>query len=65
SPKGVLDDGRKVTLELVRQLIGEELKKVKDSGAVGQFDRSAKIFEDLVANDHFMEFLTLPLYEEF
>jgi len=65
SPKGVLDDGRKVTLELVRQLIGEELKKVKDSGAVGQFDRSAKIFEDLVANDHFVEFLTLPLYEEF
>jgi malate synthase len=65
SPKGVLDDGRKVTLELVRQLISEELKKVKDSGAVGQFDRSAKIFEDLVANDHFVEFLTLPLYEEF
>jgi malate synthase len=54
-----------VTIELVRQLIGEELTKVKDSGAVGQFDRAAKIFEDLVANDHFVEFLTLPLYEEF
>jgi malate synthase len=45
SPKGVLEDGRKITMELVRQLIAEELKKVKDSGAVGQFDRAAKIFE--------------------
>jgi malate synthase len=65
SPKGVLDDGRKVTIELVRKMIGEELNKVKDSGAVGQFDRAAKIFDDLVANDQFVEFLTLPLYEEF
>jgi len=65
SPKGVLEDGRKISIELVRQIIGEELTKVKDSGAVGQFDRAAKIFDDLVANDQFAEFLTLPLYEEF
>jgi malate synthase len=60
-----LEDGRKISIELVRQIIGEELTKVKDSGAVGQFDRAAKIFDDLVANDQFAEFLTLPLYEEF
>ncbi len=29
SPKGVLDDGRKVTADLVRALIPEELAKVK------------------------------------
>ena len=27
-PKGMLDDGRKVTLEMFRTLLGEELKKV-------------------------------------
>ena len=29
SPKGVLDDGRKVTVDLFRQLLAEELPKVK------------------------------------
>ena len=29
SPKGVLDDGRKVTAELVRALVPEELAKIK------------------------------------
>ena len=29
SPKGVLDDGRKVTAEMVRAMIPEELAKVK------------------------------------
>jgi malate synthase len=64
SPKGVLDDGRKVDIGLVRALIGEELAKVKASGAVGEFDRAAQIFEAMSADDEFAEFLTLPLYEE-
>jgi malate synthase len=29
SPKGILDDGRKVTVEMVRPMIAEELAKVK------------------------------------
>jgi malate synthase len=33
TPKGVLDDGRKVTAEMVRAMIPEELAKVKGSGA--------------------------------
>ena len=64
SPKGVLDDGRKVTVGLVRALIGEELAKVKASGATGEFDRAAQIFEKMSTDDEFAEFLTLPLYEE-
>jgi len=31
SPKGVLDDGRKVTKPLVRQLLAEELLRVRNS----------------------------------
>jgi malate synthase len=64
SPKGVLDDSRKVTADLVRALIAEELGKIKASGAVGEFDRASQIFEKMSTDEEFAEFLTLPLYEE-
>ncbi len=64
SPKGVLDDGRKVSADMVRALIPEELAKVKATGAEGQFDKAARIFEHMATSKEFVEFLTLPLYEE-
>ncbi len=66
SPKGVLDDGRKVTAELVRALIPEELAKIKTAvGPVSPtYDRAAQIFEQMSTQSDFAEFLTLPLYEE-
>ena len=64
SPKGVLDDGRKVTAELVRALVPEELAKIKAGGFEGRFDRGAEIFTTMSTQDAFAEFLTLPLYEE-
>jgi len=64
SPKGVLDDGRKVTAELVKSLVPEELAKIKGGGFEGKFDRAAEIFTTMSTQDAFAEFLTLPLYEE-
>ena len=66
SPKGVLDDGRKVTAEMVRVLIPEELAKVKAvvGGDTRSYDRAAQIFEQMSTQEEFAEFLTLPLYEE-
>jgi malate synthase len=66
SPKGVLDDGRKVTAELVRTLIAQELEKVKAAvGADGAaYENAARIFEQMSTSESFAEFLTLPLYEE-
>src|SRR5215203_3925359 len=64
SPKGVLDDGRKVTADLVRRLVPEELAKIKAGGFLGKFDRAAEIFTQMSTQDAFAEFLTLPLYEE-
>jgi malate synthase len=64
SPKGVLDDGRKVTAELVKGYVPEELAKIKAGGFEGKFDRAAQIFEQMSTQDAFAEFLTLPLYEE-
>ncbi|CAG2141611.1 Malate synthase A [compost metagenome] len=66
SPKGKLEDGRKVTAELVRALIPEELAKVKTlvGGDTSTYDRAAQIFEEMSTSEDFAEFLTLPLYEE-
>ena len=64
TPKGVLDDGRKVTADLVRALVPEELAKIKAGGFAGKFDRAADIFTTMSTQDKFEEFLTLALYEE-
>jgi malate synthase len=64
SPKGVLDDGRKVTAELVKSFVPEELARIKAGGFDGKFDRAAEIFTRMSTQDAFEEFLTLPLYEE-
>ena len=64
SPKGALDDGRKVTAELVRALVPEELAKIKAGDFEGKFDRAAQIFTQMSTQEEFAEFLTLPLYEE-
>ena len=64
TPKGVLDDGRRITAELVKALVPEELAKIKAGGFEGKFDRAADIFTTMSTQDAFEEFLTLPLYEE-
>ncbi len=67
SPKGVLDDGRKVTTELVRALLAEELPKVKallgpDAWRAGKYDDAAQLFDQMTTEDY-VEFLTLPAYD--
>jgi len=67
SSKGVLEDGRKVTAGMVREMIPEELEKVKEVAADGthaSYERAAVIFEEMSTSETFEEFLTLPLYEE-
>ena len=64
SPKGVLEDGRKVTVGLFKDLLGNELSKVKAAGAEGRLDEAAALFEKLTADDTYVEFLTLPAYRQ-
>ena len=65
STKGNLEDGRKVTADMVRAMIPEELVKVKEIAGNGPtYDRAAVIFEEMSTSENFAEFLTLPLYEE-
>src|SRR5688572_1908572 len=68
SPKGVLDDGRKVTVELFRQLLAEELPKVRtylgdEAWQAGKYEEGAKLFEKITAGEY-VEFLTLPAYRQ-
>ncbi|MNJ00499.1 malate synthase [compost metagenome] len=62
-----MEDGRKITAEMVRPMIQEELQKVKQdapNGSSPSYVRAAQIFEEMSTATSFAEFLTLPLYEE-
>jgi malate synthase len=67
SAKGRLDDGRKVTWEMVAAMIPEEMQKIRTllgpAFGDGRYEEAAALFVDLVNNDTFVEFLTLPAYE--
>ncbi|MCL6573951.1 MAG: malate synthase A [Bacillus sp. (in: Bacteria)] len=67
-PKGVLTDGRKVTIEMYEQYKVEELEKIKQEIGTkayeyGRFDDAVKLFDGLTLNEDFVEFLTLPGYD--
>lgn len=68
SPKGVLDDGRKVTVEMVRQMVPEEIERIKsilgDEYSSGKYEEAAQLFEQLTTSNTFVDFLTLPGYEK-
>jgi malate synthase len=68
SPLGVLDDGRKVTADLFKELVPQELAKVREllgeqQYAAGKYEEAATMFEQLTLDDDFVDFLTLPAYE--
>ena len=67
SDKGKLDDGRKITTELFRQLLAEELPKVKtylgdEAWKAGKYEDGAKLF-DRITTGEYVDFLTLPAYD--
>jgi malate synthase len=67
SDKGMLEDGRKVSVELFRQLLAEELPKVKaylgeEAWKAGKYEEGAELF-DRITTGEYVDFLTLPAYE--
>jgi malate synthase len=63
SPIGILQDGRKVTPELVNSIVQEEVARLKGSGSKLPFEKAAEAFTKVAVDKHFEEFLTVPLYE--
>jgi malate synthase len=66
-----LDDGRPITAELVRELEDSELEKIRSEigddewfEKEGRPDLSRSLFERVALTEDFIEFLTLPAYEE-
>jgi malate synthase len=66
---GVLTDGRRITLGLVRKLMEEELKRLaaragQGAYAAGHYQEAARLVDELTADTKFSAFLTLVAYRE-
>ncbi|WP_272148885.1 malate synthase A [Tenacibaculum aiptasiae] len=64
----LLEDGRTFTKDMYLQYKKEEIKKIKtyvgeERYKQGKFDTAIQLFDDLILNEDFVEFLTLPAYK--
>ncbi|GAB2692586.1 malate synthase [Hymenobacter frigidus] len=69
TPGTTLADGRPVTTELYRALVPGQLDKIKaqvgeEAYETGHFLPAARLFDKLVMSETFIEFLTVPAYEQ-
>ncbi|MEL6721596.1 MAG: malate synthase A, partial [Bacteroidota bacterium] len=63
-----LEDGRTITYEMYRAILPEELAKIeayvgKEQYESGKFKEATNLFDHLVKEEEFIEFLTLPAYD--
>ncbi len=66
--QGVLNDGRQVTMDLVRRIIKEEMNAIETSVGSDLFEQipyrlAARLFDQIIENPEFEEFLTLRAYD--
>ena len=67
-PKGMLEDGRDVDLALFREILGQEMDKIKTSVGEAQFNAgkytlAAQLFDEIISSNELEEFLTLKAYD--
>lgn len=67
-PRGILEDGSRLTIGLYEKLRDEEVQHIREKiGEIayqkGKFDQAITIFDQLVKEDEFIDFLTIPCYE--
>jgi malate synthase len=67
--KSKLDDGREVTIGLIDDILPSEVNKIidyvgEDAYEKGEFDKATGIFYHLITEEDYVEFLTLPAYDE-
>nr|MCS5552349.1 malate synthase A [SAR324 cluster bacterium] len=67
-PNGMLDDGRKITLEMVKSMVPEELAKIQeaygDTYDEEKTNQATELFLTLVTQKEFDEFLTIRAYNQ-
>ncbi|WP_052761194.1 malate synthase [Sedimenticola thiotaurini] len=68
-PRGILEDGQEITIELFQQKLSQELERVRQE--IGEpalttdhYSTAAELLGELVDTNHFIEFLTLPAYHK-
>jgi malate synthase len=63
----ILDNGSRVTTDVVERMIDEELGKIQalaaDSFVASRYGQAVALFTEVALADGFTEFLTLPAYE--
>ena len=62
-----LKDGRKIDVQFCDQVINEELAKARqtaDASRYSAFEKSAQLMRDLIRSPQFVEFLTIPAYQQ-
>ncbi|MFZ7127926.1 MAG: malate synthase A [Desulfobacterales bacterium] len=67
-PKGILDDGRRVTEDLLKRVTEEELGRIRSAMGTaafdaGGFERASALFTEIVTSETLDDFLTLRAYE--
>jgi malate synthase len=67
-PRGVLEDGRRISVAVVQAIVDEELQKIRaDLGAdtfdQGKFLDARTVFEAVATREPLADFLTLPAYD--
>ena len=67
-PKGILADGREVTLALFHEMLAEELTRIRgivgeEAWKSGTYELAGKLFDQITSNDDLEEFLTLRAYK--
>lgn len=67
-PKGMLDDGRKITVSLFDEVMEEEVAKIQEAAgeakySSGRYADACELFASLTLQNDFAEFLTLPGYQ--
>lgn len=67
-PKGILESGQKITKELVRKVMEEEMKKIQQQVGYerfvnGKYQEALALFQELIEEEHFIEFLPLRGYD--
>lgn len=67
-PRGVLDDGRRITVEWFRQVLSEECRSLREEVGArryrsGRFQLAADLIDQICTQDEFVDFLTLVAYE--
>ena len=68
-PNTVLADGRQITLQMVREVLAQELARLRaEQGETafrnGHFESAAELLDRLTADSHFAPFLTLLAYQK-